>query len=54
LRVPGFPLINAVADMFQGHINAGHARWAFASLLTLATGIGVVMAMTVWGRRGWA
>ena len=51
---PGFPLINAVADMFKGHINTGLARWAIASLLTLATCIGVVMAMTVWGLRGWA
>ncbi len=50
----GFPLINAVADMFKGHINTGLARWAIASLLTLATCIGVVMAMTVWGLRGWA
>lgn len=49
LLVPGFPLINAVADMFKGHINTGLARWAIASLLTLATCIGVVMAMTVWG-----
>ncbi|MFH3733667.1 threonine/serine exporter family protein, partial [Acinetobacter baumannii] len=51
LLVPGFPLINAVADMFKGHINTGLARWAIASLLTLATCIGVVMAMTVWGLR---
>ncbi|MGM3314836.1 threonine/serine exporter, partial [Enterobacter hormaechei subsp. steigerwaltii] len=28
--------------------------WAIASLLTLATCIGVVMAMTLWGLRGWA
>lgn len=54
LLVPGFPLINAVADMFKGHINTGLARWAIASLLTLATCIGVVMAMTIWGLRGWA
>ncbi|MGM1330357.1 threonine/serine exporter family protein, partial [Klebsiella michiganensis] len=54
LLVPGFPLINAVADMFKGHINTGLARWAIASLLTLATCIGVVMAMTMWGLRGWA
>ncbi|MFH0722257.1 threonine/serine exporter family protein, partial [Citrobacter braakii] len=47
--VPGFPLINSVADMFKGHINTGLARWAIASLLTLATCIGVVMAMVgVW------
>ncbi|KNC89094.1 threonine/serine ThrE exporter family protein [Trabulsiella odontotermitis] len=54
LLVPGFPLINAVADMFKGHINTGLARWAIASLLTLATCIGVVMAMTLWGLPGWA
>ncbi|WP_312747176.1 threonine/serine exporter ThrE family protein [Cedecea neteri] len=54
LLVPGFPLINAVADMFKGHVNTGLARWAMASLLTLATCIGVVMAMAVWGLRGWA
>ena len=54
LLVPGFPLINAVADMIKGHINTGLARWAIASLLTLATCIGVVMAMTLWGLRGWA
>lgn len=49
LLVPGFPLINAVADMFKGHVNTGLARWAMASLLTLATCIGVVMAMSLWG-----
>ncbi|MBJ3813557.1 threonine/serine exporter ThrE family protein [Shimwellia pseudoproteus] len=54
LLVPGFPLINAVADMFKGHINTGLARWAMASLLTLATCIGVIMAMSLWGLHGWA
>ncbi|MDX5628991.1 MULTISPECIES: threonine/serine exporter ThrE family protein [unclassified Brenneria] len=54
LLVPGFPLINAVADMFKGHVNTGLARWMVASLLTLSTCIGVVMALAVWGLRGWA
>lgn len=54
LLVPGFPLINAVADMFKGHVNTGLARWTMASLLTLATCIGVVMALSLWGLRGWA
>lgn len=54
LLVPGFPLINAIADMFKGHVNTGLARWAMASLLTLATCIGVVTAMALWGLRGWA
>lgn len=53
LLVPGFPLINAVADMFKGHVNTGLARWTMASLLTLATCIGVVMAMSLWGLQGW-
>lgn len=54
LLVPGFPLINAVADMFKGHVNTGLARWAMASLLTLSTCIGVIFAMGLWGLRGWA
>ncbi|MGL4859923.1 MAG: threonine/serine ThrE exporter family protein [Enterobacteriaceae bacterium] len=54
LLVPGYPLINAVADMFKGHVNTGVARWAMATLLTLATCIGVVMALTVWGLQQWA
>lgn len=54
LLVPGFPLINAVADMFKGHVNTGLARWTMASLLTLATCIGVVLAMAIWDLREWA
>lgn len=54
LLVPGFPLINAVADMFKGHVNTGIARWMMASLLTLATCIGVVLAMIIWNLREWA
>ena len=54
LLVPGFPLINAVADMFKGHVNTGLARWAMASLLTLATCIGMVMAMALFDLPGWA
>lgn len=54
LLVPGFPLINAVADMFKGHVNTGLARWAMASLLALATCIGAIMALAIWGLPGWA
>ncbi len=54
LLVPGFPLINAVADMFKGHVNTGLARWAMASLLTLATCIGVITALSLWGIQSWA
>ncbi|TCV99116.1 threonine/serine exporter family protein [Biostraticola tofi] len=54
LLVPGFPLINAVADMFKGHVNTGLARWTMASLLTLSTCIGIVMAMSLWGFGRWS
>lgn len=53
LLVPGFPLINAIADMFKGHVNTGVARWTVATLLTLSTCIGVVMAIGLWDLQGW-
>lgn len=53
MLVPGFPLINSVADMLKGYINIGIARFAMASLLTLATCLGIVAAMSVTGVGGW-
>ncbi|EHA1125596.1 hypothetical protein BOO29_18180 [Vibrio navarrensis] len=53
MLVPGFPLINAVADMLKGHINMGIARFMMASLLTLATSLGIVAAMGITGIWGW-
>lgn len=49
MLVPGFPLINAVADMLKGYINMGIARFVMASLLTLATALGIVAAMSITG-----
>ncbi|MGL1043317.1 threonine/serine exporter family protein [Vibrio vulnificus] len=54
MLVPGFPLINSVADMLKGHINMGIARFVMASLLTLATSLGIVAAMGVTGIWGWS
>ncbi|MDN3609010.1 threonine/serine ThrE exporter family protein [Vibrio ostreicida] len=53
MLVPGFPLINAVSDMLKGEINMGVTRFVMASLLTLATCLGIVAAMSVTGVRGW-
>ncbi|WP_375056322.1 threonine/serine exporter ThrE family protein [Zobellella sp. DQSA1] len=53
MLVPGFPLINAAADMVKGYINTGLARWTMATLLTMATSIGIVSAMNLLGVRGW-
>ncbi len=52
MLVPGFPLINAVADMLKGYINMGIARFVMASLLTLATALGIVAAMSITGIGG--
>jgi uncharacterized membrane protein YjjP (DUF1212 family) len=53
MLVPGFPLINSVADMVKGYINMGIARFVMGSLLTLATSLGIVGAMTLVGVWGW-
>ncbi|MCL9775133.1 threonine/serine exporter family protein [Vibrio methylphosphonaticus] len=53
MLVPGFPLINAVADMLKGYINMGIARFVMASLLTLATCLGIIGAMSVTNVLGW-
>ncbi|PMH39863.1 hypothetical protein BCU68_07130 [Vibrio sp. 10N.286.49.B3] len=53
MLVPGFPLINAVADMLKGHINMGIARFMMASLLTLATSLGIIAAMNITGVWAW-
>ena len=53
MLVPGFPLINAVADMLKGYINMGIARFVMASLLTFATSLGIIAAMSITGIWGW-
>ncbi|SJN36618.1 putative membrane protein [Vibrio casei] len=53
MLVPGFPLINAVADMLKGYVNMGIARFVMASLLTFATSLGIVAAMTLTGTWEW-
>lgn len=49
MLVPGFPLINAISDMVKGHMSVGMSRWGHASLLTLASVIGISIAMQLGG-----
>ncbi|QSX30684.1 threonine/serine exporter family protein [Shewanella cyperi] len=49
MLVPGFPMINAISDMVKGHMNVGISRWGQASLLTLASVIGITCAMQLGG-----
>lgn len=53
MLVPGFPLINSVADIVKGYINMGIARFVMGSMLTLATSLGIVGAMTLVGVWEW-
>ncbi|USD64958.1 threonine/serine exporter ThrE family protein [Vibrio sp. SCSIO 43136] len=53
MLVPGFPLINSVADALKGYINIGIARFVMASLLTLSTCLGIMGAMSLLGVWGW-
>jgi uncharacterized membrane protein YjjP (DUF1212 family) len=53
LLVPGYPLINSVSDMVKGYINTGVSRGMFALLLSGATCIGIVAAMSLWKVWGW-
>lgn len=54
LLVPGFPLINSLADILKGYVNMGIGRWAIATILTFGTCLGIVFALsllniTTWG-----
>ncbi|MDF0533244.1 threonine/serine exporter family protein [Shewanella sp. A32] len=49
MLVPGFPMINAISDMVKGHMNVGIARWGQATLMTVASVIGITIAMQLGG-----
>jgi uncharacterized membrane protein YjjP (DUF1212 family) len=53
LLVPGFPFINSMLDATKGYLSMAWGRWMQASLLTLATTIGIIIAMSVLNIKGW-
>ena len=53
LLVPGFPLVNAIADVFKGHINMGIARWTLATMLTFSSCLGIIFALSLLGITDW-
>ena len=48
MLVPGFPMINAVADLVKGYTNTGVARAMMACLLGAAVSGGILLAMRAW------
>ena len=53
MLVPGFPLINSLSDVLKGFMNMGIGRWALATVLTLGSSLGIVMALAVLGIDSW-
>ncbi|RXJ87492.1 threonine/serine exporter ThrE family protein [Arcobacter sp. CECT 8985] len=53
LLVPGFPFINSFLDAVKGYLSMGWGRWMQATLLTLATSMGIIFAMAVLNMKGW-
>ncbi len=53
LLVPGFPLVNSLADILKGHISMGMARWAVATILTFGACLGIVFALGVLSIAHW-
>lgn len=53
LLAPGFPFVNSVLDAVKGYLAMGWGRWMQAVLLTVATSIGIVLALAVLNLKGW-
>jgi len=52
LLAPGFALINSCLDSFKGYMMMGWGRWMEATILTLATCIGIILAFTILNLKG--
>lgn len=53
LLAPGFPFINSVLDALKGYLSMGWGRWMQATLLTVATSIGIILAFSLLNVKGW-
>lgn len=53
LLVPGIPFINSMLDATKGYLSMSWGRWMQASLLTFASAIGIIVAMSLLDIKGW-
>ena len=53
LLVPGFPLINSLADILKGYVNMGIGRWTIATVLTFGACLGIVFALDLLNIVSW-
>lgn len=52
LLVPGVPLINAAADLLEGHIVTGMTRGMMGALISMAIALGLLLAIRLTGITG--
>lgn len=52
LLAPGFAFVNSFLDSFKGYMMMGWGRWMEATILTLATSIGIILAIAILGIKG--
>ncbi|MFW3411659.1 threonine/serine exporter family protein [Aliarcobacter butzleri] len=53
LLAPGFAFVNSFLDSLKGYLMMGWGRWMEGFLLTIATSIGIILAMAVLNIKGW-
>ena len=53
LLAPGFSFVNSFLDSLKGYLMMGWGRWMEGFLLTIATSIGIILAMAVLNIKGW-
>ena len=53
LLAPGFSFINSFLDALKGYLMMGWGRWMEGILLTIATSIGIIIAMAILDIKGW-
>ncbi|WP_418184984.1 threonine/serine ThrE exporter family protein [Aliarcobacter vitoriensis] len=52
LLAPGFAFVNSILDSFKGYMMMGWGRWMDGMILTLATSVGIILAIAILGLKG--
>ena len=47
LLAPGFAFVNSFLDSFKGYMMMGWGRWMEGTILTLATSVGIIFAISL-------
>ena len=52
LLAPGFAFVNSFLDSFKGYMMMGWGRWMEGTILTLATSVGIIFAISLFNVLG--